>query len=389
MHDEQRQRAHDLLRRQGIDRALFSDPASVTWLTGYAAPVQCGPSPFVASAPLVWYAGGEFALVVNDDADVGTMSVPVRTFPGYRFAEPLSGRPEVAAALFGTPGSLPPGRVAVELRSLPAWLAHVLDTMRVSLVTIDDLLLPARAIKTAEEIRCLRRAFALADIGQAAARRAVRPGIREIDVWIAIQAAVEGAAGERVPLGNDCVVGYRQDSSGGWPGVLPLRHGDALLADIGVRWAGYWSDSCGTYYSSPPQERYYAAHQIVAEALELAVSLIRPGARAQHIDREVRHFLQSAGYPDYHHHTGHGVGVTSHEAPRIVPYTDEVLAVGMVLMLEPGIYWPGEHGVRLEDGVLVTAQGALRLTSHNKTPTAATTEHDGVTISEQINEEAT
>lgn len=58
MHHEQRARAHDLLRRQGLDWALFSDPASVAWLAGYAAPVQCGPSPFVAGPPLLWYAGG-------------------------------------------------------------------------------------------------------------------------------------------------------------------------------------------------------------------------------------------------------------------------------------------------------------------------------------------
>jgi Xaa-Pro aminopeptidase len=80
----------------------------------------------------------------------------------------------------------------------------------------------------------------------------------------------------------------------------------------------------------------------------------------------VRQFIAAAGYPVYPHHTGHGVGVTGHEAPRIVPYNNEVLAEGMVIMLEPGIYLPGETGVRLEDALLVTATGAEVLTRHDK-----------------------
>jgi Xaa-Pro aminopeptidase len=138
-----------------------------------------------------------------------------------------------------------------------------------------------------------------------------------------------------------------------------------------VRWGGYWSDSCATYYADAPRPWQLAAHRAVAEALELAISLVRPGVRAGDIDVAVRTFLGQAGYPSYPHHTGHGVGVSGHEAPRIVPYSDEILETGMVIMLEPGIYWPGRHGVRLEDGVLVTETGALRLTTHIKEAAAA------------------
>jgi Xaa-Pro aminopeptidase len=87
---------------------------------------------------------------------------------------------------------------------------------------------------------------------------------------------------------------------------------------------------------------------------------------AREIDQKVRDFIAQAGYPVYPHHTGHGVGASGHEAPRIVPYNDEVLQEGMVIMLEPGIYFPGETGVRLEDAVLVNAGGAELLTHHDK-----------------------
>ena len=93
---------------------------------------------------------------------------------------------------------------------------------------------------------------------------------------------------------------------------------------------------------------------------------MRPCAIAREIDQQVRGFIADAGYPIYPHHTGHGVGVSGREAPRIVPYSEEVLQKGMVILLEPGIYLPGETGVRLEDAVLVTADGAEVLTKYDK-----------------------
>jgi Xaa-Pro aminopeptidase len=107
-------------------------------------------------------------------------------------------------------------------------------------------------------------------------------------------------------------------------------------------------------------------HKAVSDTLDFAISLIKPGAVAREIDEQVRQFLANTHYPVYPHHTGHGVGVTGHESPRIVPYNDEVLSEGMVILLEPGIYVPGQTSVRLEDAVLVVADGAEVLTHFDK-----------------------
>jgi Xaa-Pro aminopeptidase len=233
-------------------------------------------------------------------------------------------------------------------------------------IPIDGWLEPLRMIKTSEELAKLKENFALTDMGHATARQTIAVGKREIDIWTAMHETVQQAAGRRVPFGNDCVVSHRQANIGGWPLNYKIEPNDSLTVDLSTVLHGYWSDSCATYYATPPTPQQAAAHKTVSDALDFAISLIRPGVVAKEVDQKVRQFIADAGYPVYPHHTGHSVGVSGHEAPRIVPYSQEVLAEGMVIMLEPGIYIPGEISVRLEDGMLITADGVEILTKHDK-----------------------
>jgi Xaa-Pro aminopeptidase len=328
--------------------------------------VLTGPNPFAGGPPLVWYAGGEWTLIVLDGyAEAAAASgCRVVTYLGYTIAAPIDGHGHLLAALRGLAAASGMGRIGVEERALPLFLRAALPE-DASLVPIDGVLAPLRVVKTAEELAKLRANFALTDAGQAAARAAVRPGQTELDVWAALEAAILKAAGRRVPIGNDCTVG-RRAHSGGWPLDVTIEPGDSFVVDLSTQLHGYWSDSCATFYAGEPNARQVALHRTVAEALELAISLARPGAVASDIDRQVRGFIAGAGYPDYFHHTGHGVGVTGHEEPRIVPYNNAQLEAGMVVMLEPGVYFPGETAVRLEDAVLVTESGAEVLTRHDK-----------------------
>jgi Xaa-Pro dipeptidase len=366
MHAEQRERAHALLASRGVERALFAARASVLWLTGFAPPVNLGPHPFAGGPPLIWYAGGAFTLIVMDaHADAAAaVGIPVVSYPAYTIEAPIASAAGIADTLrAATRGDAASGAVGAELVDLPAALAQVLPPHR-ALTPIDGWLEPLRRRKTAEELAKLRANFDLVAVGHRAARAAVRPGNREIDVWNALEGAIQAVAGERVAVGNDCTVGYRDMNIGGWPGTWPIRPGDSFIVDLSTQLGGYWSDSCATYYAGPPSERQVAMHRTARAALELAISLARPGAVAGEIDRQVRQLIADAGYPVYPHHTGHGVGATSHEEPRIVPYSRLALEPGMVVMLEPGIYFPGETAVRLEHAVLVTEGAPELLTSH-------------------------
>lgn len=385
MHEQQRQRARELLRAKEIDAALFASPASVTWLTGFAPPIQTGPNPFAAAPPLVWWDGEHFTLIVVDGLAGAAASFAteadgaVLSYQGYTVSTPIDSATHLHTALRSLWKGHKAGRtfrrIGLESWTIPAAVRDALSDSPFSAadcVAIDGWLGPLRMVKTPEELQKLRENFRLTDIGHAAAREAVIAGAREIDVWLAARQAVESAAGCRVPMGNDCVVGYRTENIGGWPLDYVLRPGDSIIVDLSTIRYGYWSDSCATYFAGPPTPRQEAIYQVVSDALALGASLLRPGAIAGEIDRQLRHFIADAGYPVYPHHSGHGVGVTGHEAPRIVPYSREVLEPGMVVLLEPGIYFPGEIGVRLEDAFLITEEGACQLTMHDKTTTKTT-----------------
>ncbi len=370
MHKEQREQTQALLKAHQIEQAVFAKPDTVKWLTGFAPPVQVGPQLFASSYPIVWYDGAQFTLITVDAyADLAKPlaqepDCQVVVYQGYTANEPIAGGKHLSEAFDKVASVRRNGKIGLESEFTSDLIASKVRGASDGVVSIDGWLEPLRMVKTREEINLLRRNFTLTDIGHSAARAAVAVGKREIDVWTAAHSAVEQAAGCRVPLGNDCVVGHR--AVGGWPLDYQIGPNDSVIVDLSVILDGYWSDSCGTYYPGKRTEEQARIHQIVWDALQYGISLVRPGVVAKDIDQKVRKFIEASGYPVYGHHTGHGVGVSGHEAPRIVPYSDEVLRENMVIMLEPGIYIPGQTGVRLEDALLVTPNGAEVLTHHDK-----------------------
>ncbi|MBL8147534.1 MAG: aminopeptidase P family protein [Anaerolineae bacterium] len=375
MHQIQRQQTAELLRQRGISRALFAHQESVAWLTGYAPPLDMGTNHFAGGPALVWVEDGHFTLIVQDglaahagafnDEPDGTLL----TYRAYTVDGPSQSSANQAEVLRSVAkSSRARGMLAVEMDALTARLFEaIVFGLGIDLTPCDGWLKPLRMIKNAEEIALIRATCALTDIGHAAARAAVAPGMREIDIWMELQSAINRTAGHRVPLGNDCTAGTRAFNIGAWPGDVALRPGDSIIVDLSTRLGGYWSDSCMTHYAGEPSDKQIATHRFIQSALDYAIALVKPGAIAREIDAAVRAFIAKGGYPVYPHHTGHSVGTGPHEEPRIAPYNDAVLAPGMVILLEPGTYWPGETGCRLEDALLVTTDGCEVLTHFDHT----------------------
>ena len=365
MHRQQRQRTAQLLDEAGVELALFSDIDSVRWLTGLNL-----------SAPsLLLFARGNFTLLADEGfSGASTFGnepdcahVPI---VGYTIQQPIDAPARLAEALrelvAGVNG--PSGQVGVEEKSLTLGLWQTLHEALPGSepLSLEGWLLPLRAVKTEEELDRIREGFRLVTIGHEAGRKAVRLGQREIDVWTEVQTAVEREAGKWMQMGNDCIVGHRPANMSAAPLDFEIIANDAFILDLSVVVDGYWTDSCATYYADRPTAQQIEMHKFVEEALAYAVSLIRPGAVAREVDDRVRSFMAAGGYEVYPHHTGHGIGLTGHEAPRIVPYNQERFQEGNVIMLEPGIYIPGVTGIRLEDAFLVTTDGAEPLSHHDK-----------------------
>lgn len=113
-----------------------------------------------------------------------------------------------------------------------------------------------------------------------------------------------------------------------------------------------------------PSSELRKIYNIVLETLRRGIAAVRPGLKACDLDVLLRGLIRDQGYPVYPHHSGHSIGASYHEEPRIVPYNQMKLEPDMLIALEPGIYIPGVGGVRLEDVVLVTSSGCEVLTSH-------------------------
>lgn len=141
-----------------------------------------------------------------------------------------------------------------------------------------------------------------------------------------------------------------------------VQPGDPVVIDFGGLWHGYYSDITRTPVAGEPDPEFARAYEVVLRAQQAAFEAIRPGVPCQDVDRAARRVITDAGYGDYFiHRLGHGLGLTGHEEPYLVEGNRQVLEAGMVVSDEPGVYLPGRWGVRIEDSVVVTEDGAERL----------------------------
>jgi Xaa-Pro dipeptidase len=370
MNEQNLHRAWEHLKSNHIPAALLSDPATITWLTGYASPIQTGASPFEGGPALAWLQDGQITIILSD-AEAGaleTSGASIRDYLSYTIDEPLAGAQNQAAALQEVikQGAASPGKVAVEFNHLSATMLKAFQEIfpNAQLLAMDGTFNLLRAVKTETEIEKIRAALKLCDLAQQVARTSIKPGLSEIELWCAIKTSLETTAACRVPVLADLVGGLRTADIGGLPGSYALQPGDALIADVVPRLDGYWGDSAGTYLLEEPQAELKKSYQIVREVLQKGVEAARPGMRACDLDALMRSEIQRQGYDPYPHHSGHGIGTTFHEEPRIVPYNNLPLEAGMIIALEPGIYLPGVGGIRLEDVVLILPHGNEILTTH-------------------------
>src|SRR2546428_78412 len=142
-------------------------------------------------------------------------------------------------------------------------------------------------------------------------------------------------------------------------GTRRTQAGEPVLYDLGSRVDGYCSDITRMAFLGEPSARYQQVHRAVEAAVQKALAVIRPGVPIKDVDLAARRTIEEAGFgSNFVHRTGHGIGLSEHEPPSVTHANDLPIEEGMAFSVEPGIYLPGEFGVRLEEIVVVTARGA-------------------------------
>jgi Xaa-Pro aminopeptidase len=146
------------------------------------------------------------------------------------------------------------------------------------------------------------------------------------------------------------------------PGEREIGRGELVVFDMGAQLDGYCSDGTRTFATGEPGSEARAVYEVVREAQEASLGAIRAGVKGEDVDTVAREVIEAAGHGDrFGHGLGHGVGLEVHEAPRLSLRSDDVLAPGEVVTVEPGVYLPGKVGVRIEDLVVVTDDGVRNL----------------------------
>ena len=338
--------------QHGIDLLAVSPDDDMRYLLGYAPHLDERPCYLLVDS------GGAVLVVPSLNAAGVTQRVSLPVF-AYTDAEGPAGALAAAARALGRGA---PRRIAVDDTMRADYvltLQHAYPDAQLALGSL--ILAPLRMRKSGEEIEVLKRSGRHADQAMRDAWAACRVGATEREI-------AEAAAASFARSGSEAVLftGVASGPNGAFPhhhsSDRRLREGDAITLDLGGRLDGYASDLTRMAYVGTPGSRYLEVHRTVEAAVTAGMAAARPGAQLMEVDLAARSVIERAGYGQYFiHRVGHGLGLGVHEPPSVTHLNAQTIEEGMVFSVEPGIYLPGEFGVRLEEIVYIARDGAHRL----------------------------
>ena len=359
------QRRNQLLRemkKDALEVVLVTNPTNVTYLTGFL-----GDSSYLVLTP-------KHAVLVTDDRFAGQVAEECPDLEVH--IRPHSETtPKAAADVLGKLGAK---TVAVEADHVTLGLAETLKEYapKCTFAPTGGKIEALRAVKDASEVEAIRAAIKVAERAYVMFKTTLRESDTERDLAAAMEAAVRRAGGDGTPFPPILAVGERGALPHAPPTMKTLGDSSKLLVDWGAVLKGYRSDLTRTFRSPfevAPMRRNKAErtghdfekiYGVVLKAQEAAIASVREGVTGKEVDAVARGVIADAGYGEYFTHgLGHGIGLDTHELPRVRENSTCTLESGNVITIEPGIYIPGWGGVRIEDDVLVRRDGALVLST--------------------------
>ncbi len=333
----------------GTDIVVLGPSSHMVWLARL--------SPHGDERPVLLIVGQDHAgfLMPALNAESSRLSTELPFYPWADAAGPQT----ALAALLDAVGARRPGvRVALDETMRADFALLVLGMLPGARHEFTDLTIGAlRAQKDEAEYRALKANALIDDGAMRAAYAALRPGVTEIDIASVVRDffKASGASTEFVSVcfGENGAFPHHHTSA------RALNADDAVLIDIGGRKDGYPSDMTRVATIGRRDPEFEQVHGVLEAAVTAALAAVKPGVPAKLVDKAARDVVTAAGYGAlFLHRTGHGVGIDIHEPPYITATSELPLAEGNVFSIEPGVYLNGKFGVRLEEIVIVRANGA-------------------------------
>jgi len=356
-------RLRDRLADAGVDAAVISEPANVRWLTGFTG--SNGTVVLLGTGEALLVTDGRYAEQAPAQLAEAGCSDEVEVVVARKATDAVAGRLDGVSRL-GLEDSV---AWAEQIRWSEAVEAGNSGTRNTETVPLTEAVEGLRAVKDPAELARMQAAARIADGALAAVEPMLRPGVTEAEIQQALDDAIR-AAGASGPA-YDTIVASGPNSA--LPHARPtgreLQAGDLVVVDAGAEVDGYRSDMTRSFVLGDPGERAAAMLEVVGRSQSAGVAAVRPGVEASEIDGACRSVIDEAGMGEaFVHGSGHGVGLDVHELPRVVSGSTAVLEPGNVLTVEPGVYFPGVGGARVEDLLVVTGDGCRPLTLHPKAP---------------------
>ncbi|BDG36745.1 M24 family metallopeptidase [Saccharococcus caldoxylosilyticus] len=241
------------------------------------------------------------------------------------------------------------------------------SAVKAELVPTSHVIEKLRLIKSESEIKILKEAAEIADAAFEHILSFIRPGVKEIDVANELELFMRKQGATSSSFDIIVASGYRSALPHGVATEKSIEKGELVTLDFGAYYKGYCSDITRTIAVGAISEELKTIYDIVLQAQLRGMEGIKPGMTGKEADALTRDYISEKGYGEYFgHSTGHGIGLEIHEGPALSVRSDVVLAPGMVVTVEPGIYIPGLGGVRIEDDTVVTENGNESLTHSPK-----------------------